>query len=110
MMPWNRSNRRWQYSLGALFGVLTVSAFVSAAFAGSLGVPVQESIMNLATILLVVVAGIIYYVLFILVLASPIIFAVGCLKFAARIIARRPETTRDDPPPSGQMPTDSHQQ
>ena len=99
MRPWNSSNHRWQFSLGALFGALTVAAFIAAAVAGSFGAPVRESVVKLATMLLVVGAGLVYYVLFVLVLCSPIMLAVGCLKLAAWVIARQRDDTPDDQTP-----------
>ena len=106
MIPWNSPNRRWQFSLGALFGALTLAALLSAALAGAFGAQVRESVMSLATLLLVIGAGLVYYVLFILVICSPIMLAAGCLKLARRFFARRQDKARDGQVLPGQEPAD----
>jgi len=89
MMPWNRSNRRWQFSLGALFGALTIAAFLAAAIAGSRGAPVPPVVMRLATMLVVVGAGLVYYFASILILCSPIFLVIACRKLLARRFTRQ---------------------
>ncbi len=93
----NNSKRRWQFSLGALFVVMTVAIFIAAALAGSFGVPIRQFAMNLGVVLLILATGIIFYVLLLLTLGSPILLIFGGLKLVSRVFSRRKDGTQDEP-------------
>ena len=88
MNPGNHTHRRWQFSLGALFGALTVAALLLAAMTGAFGTVVRDNTMGALTILLVIGAGICYYALFILLLCSPVLLVVGAIRLIRRMTAR----------------------
>ena len=107
MRPDHNSNRRWQFSLGALFATLTLAAFLSAAISGSFGEPVRHYVMSLSTLVLAILVGGVSYLLLILLLmlllGSPLLLLFGGRKLASRIRSRRITNGReDDPSPTGQ--------
>ena len=98
MRPDHNSNRRWQFSLGALFTTLTLAAFLFAAIAGSFGEPVRHYVMSLSTLVLAICFGGVSYLLLMLLLGSPLLLLFGGRKLASRIRSRRlTNRTRADP-------------